>query len=62
MKTKMVMVTMMNIPWPIGAMTLRVSDFHFPISIFHLIRAGASSTAGTAMAVPHFLLRGVIIC
>ena len=26
---------MVNLPWPRGAMPLRVSDFHFPLSDFH---------------------------
>ena len=25
----------LHVPWPIGAMPFRVSDFHFPISVFH---------------------------
>ena len=26
-----------NLPWPIGATPLRVSDYHFPISVFYFL-------------------------
>ena len=38
------------VPWPIGAMPLRVSDFHFPISVFHSLAQALALTLALALA------------